>query len=151
MSSPHKANNGNLGVRHGEWGETMAVEYLRRHGFEIVERNVHPVAKDQRLEIDIIAWERESDTLVFVEVKQHKKVSRYARRLRSVDTRKRANLRRACVTWKSVNKWDGGVRFDVMEVYGVPEGGKPVIDHIRNVHLFGRRDRFVRWRGDEEQ
>jgi len=150
MPSPPKRKNDNLGVRHGEWGEAMAVEYLRRHGLEIVERNVHPVARDLRLEIDIIAWERESDTLVFVEVKQHKTISRFARRLRSIDKRKRANLRRACVTWKSVNKWDGGVRFDVVEVYGVPEGGEPFIDHVRNVHLFGRADRFVRWNGDED-
>jgi len=149
MSSPPERANGNLGVRHGEWGEAMAVEHLRRHGFEIIERNVHPVTNDQRLEIDIIAWDRASDALVFIEVKQHKAISPFARRMRSVDRRKRENLRRACVTWKCANKWNGAVRFDVMEVYGVPEGGRPVIDHIRNVHLFGRRDRFVRWDGDE--
>jgi len=149
MSSQPRRTNGNLGVRHGEWGEAMAVDHLRRHGFVIVERNVRPVERDRRLEIDVIAWERESDTLVFVEVKQHKTLSPYARRLQSVDRRKRENLRRACVTWKCVNKWNGSVRFDVVEIYGVPEGGEPVIDHIRNVHLFGRADRFVRWDGDE--
>jgi len=145
MSSQPKRTNDNLGVRHGEWGEAMAVDYLRRHGFEILERNVHPVARDLRLEIDIIAWERESDTLVFVEVKQHKTVSRYARRLRSVDRRKCKNLRRACVTWKCVNKWDGGVRFDVVEVFGVPGCARPEVDHIRRVGLFAPAERFVRW------
>jgi len=149
MSSPRERTNGNVGVRHGEWGETVAVEHLRRHGFEIVERNVHPVGNDLRLEIDVVAWERESDTLVFVEVKQHKTMSPYARRLRSVNRKKRENLRRACTVWKCVNGWRGAVRFDVVEVYGVPEGGSPVVDHVRDVHLFGRSERFVRWNGDE--
>jgi len=146
---PRKANNGNLGVRHGEWGEAVAVEHLRRHGFEIVDRNARPVERDRRLEIDIVAWERESDTLVFVEVKQHKKVSAHARRLQGVNRKKRLNLRRACVAWRRVNRWHGDVRFDVMEIYGVPQGGSPVIDHIRDVHLFGNAERFVRWSGEE--
>jgi len=145
MSSRRKGANDNLGVRHGEWGETVAVEHLRRHGFEIIERNVRPVERDRRLEIDIVAWERVSDTLVFVEVKQHKRVSPYARRLSRVDRRKRANLRRACNAWRRVNRWSGGVRFDVVEVYGIPEGGRPVIDHICGVQLFGKPERFVRW------
>jgi len=149
MSSPRESAGGNVGVRHGEWGEDVAAAHLRRDGFVIVERNARPVGRDRRLEIDIVAWERETDTLVFVEVKQHETVSPYARRLRSVNRRKRENLRRACRAWKRVNNWGGGVRFDVVEVYGVPEGGRPVIDHIRNVRLFGRPDRFVRWGGDE--
>ncbi len=144
FSSPERANE-NLGVCHGKWGEVVAVDYLRRHGFEIIERNARPVAKDRRLEIDIIAWERKIETLVFVEVKQHKTISPYARRLQSITKRKRENLRRACSTWRCKNKWRGALRFDVIEVYGVPEGGPPIIDHIRNVHLFGRSDRFFMW------
>ena len=135
----------NVGVVHGEWGEAVATEFLRRSGFEIVDRNSCPVAKDGRLEIDIVAWDRRSDTMVFVEVKQHAQLSPYARRLRSVDRRKRDNLRRACNAWRRVNKWHGAYRFDVIEIYGVPEGGRPVIDHIPNVALFARPERFVKW------
>ena len=143
MRPPPKCAN--LGVAHGAWGEDVAAEYLRRGGFEIIERNRCPDAKDGRLEIDIIAWDGKSDTMVFVEVKQHAAVSPYARRLRSVDRRKRRNLRRACNAWRRVNKWSGAFRFDVVEVYGVPEGGAPVIDHIANVALFAASDRFVDW------
>ena len=135
----------NIGVLHGMWGESVAVDYLRRHGYEIVDRNSRPVEKDGRLEIDIVAWDRRKDAMVFVEVKQHAKPSRFARRLQSVDKRKRMNLRRACNAWRRTNKWHGAFRFDVIEIYGVPEGGKPVIDHISDVELFARRGRFVRW------
>ena len=130
---------------HGAWGEDVAAEYLRRGGFEIIERNTQPVRDDQRLEIDIVAWERKTDTIVFVEVKQHATLSPYARRLRSVDRRKRENLRRACNAWRRTNRWHGAYRFDVIEIYGTPDGGRPVIDHIERVELFARRGRFVKW------
>jgi len=135
----------NLGVAHGVWGEDVAADYLRRGGFEIIERNTRPVEDDLRLEIDIVAWDRKADAMVFVEVKQHATVSSYARRLRSVDRRKRENLRRACNAWRRVNRWRGAYRFDVIEIYGTPEGGRPVIDHIEHVELFAKRGRFVKW------
>ena len=51
----------NVGVEHGVWGEDVAVEYLRVHGYEIVDRNVRPCRRDQRLEIDVIAYDRMYD------------------------------------------------------------------------------------------
>ena len=135
----------NIGVLHGLWGESVAVDHLRRHGYEIVDRNSRPVEKDERLEIDIVAWDREKDAMVFVEVKQHAKPSPYARRLQSVNKRKRMNLRRACNAWRRTNKWRGAFRFDVVEIYGVPGGGEPVIDHISDVELFAKPGRFVKW------
>lgn len=137
-----------VGARNGAWGEAKAVEYLRCHGYEIVERNARPVAKDHRLELDIIAWDRENDTMVLVEVKQHAKLSPYSRRLRSIDRKKRDNVRRAFNAWRRINGWEGGFRFDVIEVYGVPSGGSPIIDHMENVRLFARSNRFVKWSDD---
>ena len=135
----------NIGVVHGRWGEDVATEYLRRDGFEIIERNARPVRRDQRLEIDIVAWDRHTDTMVFVEVKQHAFVSPYAKRLRSVNRQKKKNVQRACQAWRIANKWRGAYRFDVIEIYGTPEGGRPVIDHIDHVEMFARRGRFVKW------
>ena len=135
----------NLGVERGDWGESVATDYLRRNGFVIVDRNARPVNRDGRLEIDIVAWDPARDEMTFVEVKQHADLSPYGRRLRSVDRRKRQNLRRACNAWRRINKWAGAFRFDVIEIYGVPEGGKPVIDHITNVRLFAKPERFVNW------
>ena len=140
---PRKADN--IGVLHGAWGEAVAVDHLRRHGYEIVDRNSRPVKRDERLEIDIVAWDRKKDSMVFVEVKQHAELSPYARRLQSVNKRKRMNLRRACNAWRRTNKWRGAFRFDVIEIYGVPGGGEPVIDHISDIELFAKRGRFVNW------
>ena len=134
-----------VGARNGAWGEDVAAECLRRDGYVIIDRNARPVSRDHRLEIDIVAYDRESDTMVFVEVKQHKCVSPYQRRLRSINRKKKHNLLRAFRAWRRVTKWLGDFRFDVIEVYGQPDAGKPVIDHIRNVELFVPHDRFVSW------
>ncbi len=135
----------NVGVRHGAWGETVATDFLRRRGYLIVDSNARPVEKDRRLEIDLVAWDESTDTMVFVEVKQHAAPTDYSRRLRSIDRQKRANLRRACNAWRRVNKWRGSFRFDVIEIYGTPDGGRPVIDHIEKVDLFAKPGRFVKW------
>lgn len=135
----------NIGVSRGVWGEAVATEYLRRGGYEIVERNSRPVRADRRYEIDIVAWERSTDTMVFFEVKQHAAISRYARRLRSICRNKKANLRRACRAWILANKWRGAYRFDVIEIYGTPGDRRPFIDHIDRVELFAQGGRFVKW------
>ena len=130
----------NVGVTRGAWGEDVAADFLRRRGYLIVDSNACPVEKDRRLEIDLVAWDEATDTMVFVEVKQHATLTPYGRRLRSVDRSKRVNLRRACNAWRRVN-----FRFDVIEIYGTPEGGRPVIDHIEKVNLFAKPNRFVKW------
>lgn len=136
----------NLSVRRGVWGENVATDYLKTSGYQIIDRNVHPCAFDRRLEIDIIAYEPNSETIVFVEVKQHARHVEFERRLRSVNKHKRELLRTACNAWKRRNRWQGGYRFDVIEIYGTPEHAPPEIDHIHHVNLFTPRDRFVRWR-----
>ena len=143
---PRRPETDNIGVLHGIWGEDVAVEYLRIQGYEILERNVRPVKADRRLEIDIIAYDRMYDTVAFVEVKQHKTKSPYARRLRSVDRHKHDLLRRACRAWLAKNRWLGNYRFDVIEVYGEPYATtKTEIDHIPNQQLFEKSERFVNW------
>ena len=135
----------NIGVEHGRWGEDVAAAALRLKGFVIVDRNIHPCAHDKRLEIDIVAYDREADAMVFVEVKQHSEKSPFQKRLRSVDKKKLRNLRRAFNAWRRANRWNGAYRFDVVEVYGEPGGGWPEVDHIERVWIFGDRERFVRW------
>ena len=91
MRTPPEAPN--VGAVHGARGEDVAVEYLRVHGYEIVDRNVRPCSRDRRLEIDVVAYDRMYDVMAFVEVKQHAQRSPYATRLQSVDRRKRDLLR----------------------------------------------------------
>jgi len=134
----------NVAVEHGKWGEDVAVERLRLEGLQIVDRNVRPCL-DRRLEIDIIAYDIAAEAMVFVEVKQHAGHSPYERRIRSVDREKMRRILRACNAWRRRNRWQGGYRFDVVEVFGVPGCARPEVDHIRRVGLFAPAERFVRW------
>ncbi len=130
----------------GRWGEDVAVAQLRVEGLTIVERNVRPCRDDRRIEIDVIAYDRRLDLLVFVEVKQHATRTDRQRRMRSVDRRKMDLLRRGCRTWLLKNRWSGAYRFDVIEVYGTPDSPAAAeVDHIRHVRLFTRPERFVNW------
>jgi Holliday junction resolvase-like predicted endonuclease len=138
--------SGNISVLRGEWGESVAVDALRRKGMIILERNSRPCRADRRFEIDIIAYDKHSDAIVFVEVKQHRRRTDSQFRLRSVNRRKLSNLRRACKEWRMINSYFGAVRFDVVEIYGVP-GELPEVDHITNVNLFVQPERFVDWKG----
>lgn len=133
----------NIGVVHGRWGEDVAVAQLRREGLQIMARNVRPCAYDRRLEIDIVAYDRQTDAAVFVEVKQHASHREGEGLLRSVDKRKRRLLRTACDAWRRSNRWRGAYRFDVVEVYGVPGGDLPEILHVRRVNLFVPPSRFA--------
>ena len=144
MPRPPEAKN--IGVAHGRWGEDAAVEQLRLEGLCIIDRNVRPCREDRRIEIDIIAYDRRLDAIVFVEVKQHKSRSESQRRLRSVTRHKLELLRRGCRTWLRRNRWEGAFRFDVIEVYGQPEERRRAeVDHIRHVRLFKGEERFVNW------
>ena len=144
MASPRPDFN-NRSVAHGNWGENVATDFLRLHGYEILERNSRPCRFDHRLEIDIVAYEISTDTLVFVEVKQHSARSGTQRRLRSVNRNKRKNLRVAFNTWRRANAWETGYRFDVIEIYGTPLTANPEIDHIQNIQLFTPQQKFVKW------
>ena len=135
----------NIGVAHGQWGEDVAIEMLRLKGYVIVDRNSRPCPFNRRLEIDVVAYDKESDAMVFVEVKQHARHAIGESRLRSINRSKMSNLRKACNAWRRSNRWLGAYRFDVVEVFGEPGHGRPEVDHIERVALFGPRERFVRW------
>ncbi len=125
---------------HGAWGEDVAAHFLCSQGMKILERNCRPSSYDRRLEIDIVALEEASNTVVFVEVKQHSSRQEADSRFKGIDDRKRRNLRKAFGAWRISHKWNGAWRFDVVEVYGVP-GSKPVIDNIKGASLQPRRIR----------
>ena len=56
----------NNSQKYGQEGENHASNYLKRHGYEILERNW----RFKKLEVDIIA--RKADLVAFVEVKTRK-------------------------------------------------------------------------------
>ena len=108
----------------GRTGEQLAARSLRRSGYRILAKNW----RSHRYEIDIIARERRTGTIVFVEVKTRTPGS-FGRPADAVDRDKRRFLRLAAQSWLMQN---GGLeqpaRFDVIEVL-LPE---KTVNHIVN-------------------
>lgn len=93
-------------------GEKLAVKYLKKQGYTILETN----AKNKIAEVDIIC--EKDDEIVFVEVKSRSSKA-YGDAMDAVDLRKQ----RAYVTFSMAYvvaklKADKNIRFDVIEVYG---------------------------------
>lgn len=136
----------NIGVAHGVWGECIARKYLYQNGFDVLEMNARPSKKDKRLELDIVAVDKKSECLVFLEVKQHSKFSAYgSERMRSVDKRKVANVRKAANAWRWKTDYQGAYRFDVIQIYGSPESGVDRIIHTKDVCMFVGVNRHINW------
>ena len=108
----------------GKAGERLAARFLKRSGYRILERNW----RAYRHEIDLIARERRTGTVVFVEVKTRTPNS-FGRPADAVDADKRRFLRLAAESWLLSN---GGMeqpaRFDVIEVF-LPE---KAVHHVQN-------------------
>jgi putative endonuclease len=134
----------NISVLRGVWGEDIAADFLKRKGWRIVGRNLCPCKRDRRKEIDIVAYIREENTVVFVEVKTHKTHPDKAPRAWGVDRAKKRNLLAAFRAWLRSKKWTGNYRFDILEIYG--DGlDFPEIDHLVNVPIFPPSDRFFKY------
>ncbi len=108
----------------GKWGERLAAWYLFCHGCRILERNY----RYGRWEIDIVARERRTGVLLFVEVKTRSNTA-FGRPADAVTAQKQLFLTRAAEGYlKTYDGFDALTRFDVVEVYTKP---------LRIVHLPG--------------
>lgn len=100
----------------GFTGETGAVGYLGRLGYDVMERNYRtPIG-----EIDIVA--REGETLVFIEVKR-RTTTAYGMAQEAVHARKQQTIGRVAlyyVTEKRIR--DQSCRFDVVCINRGPDG-----------------------------
>ncbi len=116
----------------GKYGEDLAVRFLRRHGYRILERNI----RFSRNEIDIIA--KKHKLIVFAEVKTRSTdkdlYSDFGIPSDAVDSRKISRLlcasgdylATAKAKYKSLQP-----RFDIIEVYLDKESGKVLkINHM---------------------
>lgn len=109
--------------RLGERGEDLAVDYLRKKGFRILERNF----RCRLGEIDIIA--RDGGDIVFVEVRSRSS-SQYGLAQESINRNKMNRLRRLAGFYLA-GRGEGelNVRFDVVAVNWA---GQEVVTHIEN-------------------
>lgn len=110
----------------GEYGERIAVDFLRACGHRILKRNFKG---PRRGEVDIIA--RHDRLLLFVEVKTRRSDTKI-RPLDAVDKTKQQLIERGANAWLKLLKtrnlpW----RFDVIEIL-LEEGEKPKINHVKD-------------------
>jgi len=111
--------------RSGRGGEDRACAFLRRLGFQILDRNF----RCRVGEIDIVA--REGDAVVFVEVKERQDASRGGA-VETVTMAKRRRVVRAAEVWAAAHgTTEGRMRFDVVAIDHEPGSGKPVVRHER--------------------
>ena len=88
----------------GEIGEKIAVKFLVKHGFEIVEQNhSHKLG-----EIDIVA--QKQNVLYLVEVKTQK-WDAYIRHTENITSKKLASLKVMAQIYVSQKKWKGDYRL----------------------------------------
>jgi putative endonuclease len=106
-------------------GEDLAIQYLKKKGFKVIERNYHcPWG-----EIDLIA--REKDTLVFVEIKARTS-SEYGLPHEAVDRFKQKKIIHAARIYLAERHLNEEIttRFDVVAIHLTPSG--PAIELIRD-------------------
>jgi putative endonuclease len=110
----------------GDYGEKVAVDFLRSKGCRILARNF----KARRGgEVDIVA--RDGKLLLFVEVKTRRESAKI-RPLDAVDKSKQALIERGANAWlKRLGTRNVPWRFDVIEVH-VENGAKPRVNHVRD-------------------
>ncbi|MDR0426436.1 MAG: YraN family protein [Clostridiales bacterium] len=106
----------------GRSGEDMAVKYLKKHGYGVLERNYAGGGG----EIDIVAYDTEY--VIFVEVKSRFSLD-FGYAAEAVDFQKRRKINQAAAIYIKQNRlYHRNVRFDVVEVYT----GEKKIVHIKN-------------------
>lgn len=113
----------------GQWGETLAADYLSSAGIEILARNW----RYKRAEIDIVA--RENGILVFVEVKT-KSYTFFGEPESMVTPRKRRLLTDAAMAYMRAVGHEWEIRFDIISIVGEP-GLTPEIRHFRDAFFPG--------------
>ena len=119
----------------GDLGEQIAVEYLRRRGYDVLARNV----RTPRGEIDLIT--SHGAALVFVEIKT-RRVSARQHRIRpdqdplaGLGARQQARLRRLAAAWlrdtrARPHSHAAAIRFDVIAVVVDTRGRTRRVEHV---------------------
>jgi putative endonuclease len=111
----------------GKLGEEMAVEFLQKNGYEILETNW----TFQKAEVDIIA--KKENTLAIVEVKTRSSLD-FGLPQDFVKPNKIQLLVKAVNEYLISKDLDIEVRFDIIAVH--KEGQKYVIEHLKDAFYY---------------
>jgi len=107
----------------GRRGEDLAVEFLLKEGYEILERNWY----FKHNEVDILA--RDHNTLVVIEVKTRSGNS-YGEPYTAVDIRKQRYLIFAAERYIFAHNLDLEVRFDIISII-IDYFGHVTMEHVK--------------------
>ena len=107
----------------GKKGEQLAVNYLLRQRYEIIERNY----RFDKAEVDIIA--KKEDTLAIIEVKT-RSTTDFGNPQDFVKPKQIQRLVKAVDEYVTVNGLDVEVRFDIIAI--VKKGKAYDIEHLEN-------------------
>lgn len=115
----------------GKFGEDKAAEYLLSKGLSIISRNYYGTHG----ELDIVAYNTKTDTIIFTEVKTRKNQN-FGLASQSIGKDKLKSLVRTAQQYMFENPNESQIRFDVVEIYyKIGSDGKPAaaeINHIEN-------------------
>ena len=109
----------------GQRGEQYAAEYLKQHGFRILDRNYHC----RYGEVDLVA--EDAKYLVFVEVKT-RSGTRFGTPAQAVTAEKQRKLTITAQRWLMTHETQRQPRFDVIEVYVSRSAQLRRVVHIPN-------------------
>lgn len=107
----------------GKKGEELAVSYLLKKGYDIVDRNF----RFDKAEVDIIC--QKGDVLAIVEVKT-RSTTDFGNPQEFVKPKQIQRLVKAVNEYVTVNNLDVEVRFDIIAI--IKEGKKFQIEHIED-------------------
>ncbi|WP_452219705.1 YraN family protein [Lacinutrix salivirga] len=107
----------------GEKGEQLAVDFLLKNNYQIIERNY----RFQKAEVDIIA--QKADVLAIIEVKT-RSTKAFGNPQDFVKPKQIQRLVKAVDEYVTVNGLDVEVRFDIIAI--VKENKQYVIEHLEN-------------------
>ncbi len=100
----------------GQWGELVAVDYLKSKGYFIVCRDWRIGHKD----IDIVAIDNTTKDIVFVEVKTRTN-NLFGEPEDAVDEKKIKNLKSAAMTYIKYFRITRQSRFDIISIVGTTD------------------------------
>ncbi|WP_458628058.1 YraN family protein [Winogradskyella sp. PC D3.3] len=107
----------------GKKGEQLAVDFLLKHNYDILERNY----RFQKAEVDIIA--QKDDVLAIVEVKTRSSID-FGNPQDFVKPKQIKNLVKAVDEYVNENNLDIEVRFDIIAIIKKEKGFE--IEHLEN-------------------
>ena len=116
----------------GKYGEDIAVKYLIKNGYKIVERNYH---FSRYGEIDIIALDK--DTLCFIEVKT-RTTEKFGTGFEAVNRTKLSKIYKCALSYLSIAKIPyKNYRIEVVSILLTANetDKEPKITHIKNVEF----------------